>query len=259
MLGNPRISVKGPPTALGERRQVCERALNDCAQWADSAISSAPCWPSGATTRAWTAAGSTARHESAVVAPDHQPDLDQQLERGVQLAPRRRCARRRPRCLRRSRSPRRGASRASRTRSAHLAPRAWLTPARPTSPWGGWCHTSPSRHREQALAGRDRDTHRPAARRNGTAGRRGVSASGVEARLQRVELAPEHRGKVVAELLEPLLDLRQLGLPLLGVDREGLRELGLGEVEAVDVERRRAPARGRSGSRPRRPGRRCAR
>jgi hypothetical protein len=61
MLASPRISAKGAPTALGERRQVCESALNDCAQWADSAISSAPCCPSGATTRAWTAAGSTAR------------------------------------------------------------------------------------------------------------------------------------------------------------------------------------------------------
>ena len=61
MVGSPRISANGAPTALGERRQVWESALNDCAQWADSAISSAPCCPSGATTRACTAAGSTAR------------------------------------------------------------------------------------------------------------------------------------------------------------------------------------------------------
>ena len=44
-----------------------------------------------------------------------------------------------------------------------------------------------------------------------------------EAGLERVELAPEHGREVVAELLEPLLDLRDLGLPLLGVDRERLR------------------------------------
>ena len=62
MVATPRISANGPPTALGERRQACERVLKACAQWADSAISSAPCWPSGATTWAWTAAGSTARH-----------------------------------------------------------------------------------------------------------------------------------------------------------------------------------------------------
>ena len=61
MVAVPRISAKGPPTALGERRQAWDRVLKAWAQLADSAISSAPCWPSGATTCACTAAGSTAR------------------------------------------------------------------------------------------------------------------------------------------------------------------------------------------------------
>ncbi len=61
MVVAPRSSANRPPTAVGERRQACESGLKACAQCADSAISSAPRWPSGATTRAWTAAGSTAR------------------------------------------------------------------------------------------------------------------------------------------------------------------------------------------------------
>ena len=38
MVARPRISAKGPPTALGERRQTWERVLKAWAQLADSAL-----------------------------------------------------------------------------------------------------------------------------------------------------------------------------------------------------------------------------
>ena len=74
-----------------------------------------------------------------------------------------------------------------------------------------------------------------------------------EAGLERVQLGPEHAGQLVAELVEPLGDLRDLGPPLVDVDPQ----------RGLDVGRRRCPgrsrssasggrARGRSGSRPRR-------
>src|SRR6478672_2623775 len=54
---------------------------------------------------------------------------------------------------------------------------------------------------------------------------RAAPGSDPQACLETVELGPEHGGQLLAELLEPLLDLRDLGLPLLGVDREGLADL----------------------------------
>ena len=47
-----------------------------------------------------------------------------------------------------------------------------------------------------------------------------VTGSGAEALLETVELDLQLHGQLVAELREPFLDLRDLGLPLLGVDRE---------------------------------------
>ena len=71
--------------------------------------------------------------------------------------------------------------------------------------------------------------------------------SGAEALLETVELDLQLHGQLVAELREPFLDLRDLGLPLLDVDGERLLELRVRQAEAVDVERlgRRDVADGR--------------
>src|SRR5262245_17983932 len=69
---------------------------------------------------------------------------------------------------------------------------------------------------------------------------------GTQSGLQPVELGPECCGQLVAELVEPLGDLRQLGLPLLGIDAEqslqGLPvDVQAGQVETV--RRRNVPDR----------------
>src|SRR5664279_1892089 len=56
-----------------------------------------------------------------------------------------------------------------------------------------------------------------------------------EAGLQAVELGPEDGWQGVAELLEPLVDLRDLFGPLINVDRERLLELLGGDIESVGV------------------------
>ena len=86
-----------------------------------------------------------------------------------------------------------------------------------------------------------------------------AGSSDAQARLQAVELGPEHGGQVLAELLEPLGDLRDLGLPLLDVDRERLRRAAPRSCRGRRCRATPASARGRSGSRPPRPGRPCAR
>src|SRR4051794_18899846 len=58
-----------------------------------------------------------------------------------------------------------------------------------------------------------------------------------ETALEDLQLVPHGAGQLVAELLEPLGDLRDLRAPLLGLDREGLADLVGGHVEARDVER----------------------
>ena len=71
--------------------------------------------------------------------------------------------------------------------------------------------------------------------------------------LEAVELGPEHgRHLVGADLVEPLLDLRDLGAPLVGVDRERLLELLAATGPALRRRATPASAPGRSASRPRR-------
>src|SRR5690242_9743526 len=60
-----------------------------------------------------------------------------------------------------------------------------------------------------------------------------------EASLQAVQLDAQLGRQGLAELGEPLLDLRDLGLPLLCVDRERLLELGVAHVETLGVQRLR--------------------
>ena len=109
----------------------------------------------------------------AVVAPDHQADLDEQLERGVQLAPRRRCARRRRRCRRTSRSPRRAGVACSSNSDPLIWPQGHGSLPLDRHPRGEDGATpAPAGTASRRSTGRH--THRPAARRTGTAGRRGV-------------------------------------------------------------------------------------
>src|SRR5262249_58984936 len=58
-----------------------------------------------------------------------------------------------------------------------------------------------------------------------------------EAGLQRIEFGPQDAGQLVAELLEPLDDLRNLRLPLVDVDAQHGFDVGGRDVEAGDVER----------------------
>src|SRR5688500_615186 len=60
-----------------------------------------------------------------------------------------------------------------------------------------------------------------------------------EPALQDLQLVPHRARQLVAELLEPLGDLRDLLAPLLGLDREGLLHLLRRQVEAGHVERLR--------------------
>ena len=91
-MASPRSSMNGPLTEPGDWRQVCERSLKACAHWADSEMSSAPCWPSGATTRDWTVAGSTATHVASSSSSGDQAELLEQVE-GLPVRDRgRRCA-----------------------------------------------------------------------------------------------------------------------------------------------------------------------
>ena len=64
-----------------------------------------------------------------------------------------------------------------------------------------------------------------------------LTSSDFEASLQSVKLGPEYGRELVAKLLEPLVDLRDLGLPLLDVDLEGSHYVLGAHVESVDVER----------------------
>ena len=59
--------------------------------------------------------------------------------------------------------------------------------------------------------------------------------SGAEACLQPVELGPEYGGQLLTELLEPFLDLRNLGLPFLDVDPQRGLDCLRSHVEALDV------------------------
>ena len=80
-----------------------------------------------------------------------------------------------------------------------------------------------------------------------------------EARLEPVELGPERGRQGVAELLEPLLDLRDLGRPLLGGRPRAPPGAAPGSGRGRRCRATPGSARGRSGSRPRRPCPRCAR
>src|SRR5690606_5792465 len=64
----------------------------------------------------------------------------------------------------------------------------------------------------------------------------GVLASGAEAALEPVQLGPQDGGQLVAELLEPLGDLRQLGLPLLDVDAEQPLQAFPVDVQTLEVQ-----------------------
>ena len=96
-----------------------------------------------------------------------------------------------------------------------------------------------------------RPTQRHSGSRQGRRGRRSVqspSRSLSESSSSRSEV-----GTRVADLVEPLLDQRDLGLPFLRIDgQRGLDLLG-GHVQSVDVQRTRQSAPDRSGSRPCRP------
>src|SRR5688500_6765359 len=57
-----------------------------------------------------------------------------------------------------------------------------------------------------------------------------------EPALQDLQLIPHGARQLVAELLEPLGDLRDLLTPLLGLDGEGLLDLLRGHVQTGDVQ-----------------------
>ena len=75
--------------------------------------------------------------------------------------------------------------------------------------------------------------------------------SGPEAELERLQLVAHRGGQRVADLVEPLLDQRDLGLPLLEVDGQRGVDVGRVGVQPVQVELVGRPARGRSRSRSR--------
>src|SRR5689334_1828520 len=84
-----------------------------------------------------------------------------------------------------------------------------------------------------------RSSDRPGTRSGRARGEDALRSLHAEARLEAVELHLQLGREVLAELGEPLLDLRDLGLPLVGVDRERLLELGVAHVEPRGVERLR--------------------
>src|SRR5919107_1331870 len=100
-----------------------------------------------------------------------------------------------------------------------------------TPPLLTW-HANAHEQRQRAAVSPDSGV----AREYGVAGEYGGSGL-AEAFLERVELRPQRGRQLLAEGGEPLLDLRQLLAPLLGVDREAGGEVVGGHVEPVGVER----------------------
>ncbi len=220
-------AARGPS---GERRQACDERPNASAQWEDSSISRAP---------SLAQRGHHARLDAAGV-----------LGRsGVRLAGRAEQTQARPagRTRRRARRSRRSGVVAGdapcgddllvERRGPRLEQRAVVRTVGHGHPFPRLRRAQSTRMVSMTSTAAADAAGPPAAPDEGPGGRAWRVRSAAQAGLQRVELGPQHGGQVVAELLEPLLDLRDLGRHSSASTASAASSASSAHVEAVGVER----------------------